>query len=136
MKARGCESIVPNTGKGLVEFPPSFQKLDEARPPSVSALTLLMPAPFPLKLPPKLFALLLNVTVFEYVPARLRFGTTPVTLAAVIAYGVEVNLWRGFKVVKARLPLLRTPISSHRSAPGKMPGPKSSTTVKSPLLTA
>src|ERR1039458_5018178 len=61
--------------------------------------------------------------------------TAPLTLPALMAYGVGVMACRGATVLKVPLPLVRTASSSQRFAPGKF-APKSTVTVNRPLLTA
>ena len=55
---------------------------------------------------------------------------------AKIAYGTGSTGWRGDSSVKLVAPAARTAKSSQPLVPVKMPGPKSSVTVNSPLLTA
>ena len=49
---------------------------------------------------------------------------------------MDVSDWRGLNVLNEFAPLVDTLISSQRGGPVKTPGPKSSVTVNSPLLTA
>ena len=69
--------------------------------------TLVTPAPLPVKLPAKVFAALLRVTVPLKVWFALRRAiladscaseTAPLKFAARVAYGVALNCWRGLKL--------------------------------------
>ena len=64
----------------------------------------------------------------EAVPAMLALDDQ-------IAYGVGVNSWRGAKVVNVLTPLVAAQISSQLVAPVNATEPKSTSTVKRPLLT-
>ena len=98
---------------GLVPaLPVVFQKPALEMPSSAAAFTSVTLAPLPLNVPlmlPPLVATLAGNCVAEMLP---------VTLPAVTAYGEAVNGCRGASVVNAPLPLVRTPISSQRAAPG------------------
>src|SRR5689334_19886311 len=59
----------------------------------------------------------------------------PLTLRAVIAYGVGVSFCRWLNAVKAAAPFVRTAISRNRSDPGKAVAPKSRMAVNTPALT-
>src|SRR5437016_4299988 len=76
--SRGWLSVVPRkfTPAVVPAFPVSFQRLVPLTPPTVVALTLVRPEPLPAKLPLKLFAALLKVTVLPYTPE----GRPPLTI--------------------------------------------------------
>src|ERR1035437_1854374 len=72
------------------------------------------------------------------VPLNCAAGNVPSRLLAVLArmaYGVGVSSWRGFSVVKLLTPFVSTPIANQLVWPVNTPGPKSTSTVNSPLVT-
>ena len=58
------------------------------------------------------------------------------TLAEYIAYGTGVTCWRGDSVAKVFAPLVLTAISSQLLVPVNRPGPKLTSVVNNPFVTA
>ena len=93
-------------------------------PLTVRKSTPVMPAPLPLNVPEIFTPLAPLVTTVAgscpsgIVPVSCATGTLPESAAAVMAYGVGVTGWRGVSTPNAPPPLVPTPSSSQRAAPG------------------
>src|SRR5579871_5018310 len=112
-------------------------------PPEITAMKELLP--MLLLPPPAMVASFAAFWIWLPVPPLMvadktplwieLFSTTSARFAAVMAYGVGVIGWRGASVANAPPPFVRTLISSQMFVPVKMPLPKSSVVVNTPLFT-
>jgi hypothetical protein len=77
-----------------------------------------------------------SIAAVMVLDGKLLASAAVPALGAYSAYGEAVSDWRGERMLKSLAPLVRAAISSQRASPLNTPVPKSSVTVKRPLLTA